>query len=153
MDRYQKVHAGFSLIEVLVALVVAAIALLALASAQIKTLQFSLDSLRYTVATVEASNIHERIWPNLCKYQQGTEPTIAELTSEVANAGIYQYQLPSDFVFSNSPYTGVAGTVPTAPADFVLTVSWSDAKQKDFNQVQLSSSFPWLRNGNPDGCL
>lgn len=136
------------------AFIVAAIALLGLAGAQIKALQFATDSLRYTVATVEASNIQERIWPNLCSYQQGTEPAVAELLSEIADGAIYQYTLPSNYLFSSSPYAGSAA--PALPADFILTVSWSDARQADaaqVNPVTLSTSFPWLRNGNPDGCL
>lgn len=45
-----KVHSGFSLLEVLVALIVATVALLGLATAQLKSLQYVTNSFNYTAS-------------------------------------------------------------------------------------------------------
>lgn len=148
-----KACRGLSLIEVLIAMLLVAIGLLGLAAAQIKTMQFASSSLQQTIASIQLQNAIERIWPDLCRLQQGNliydakyKTTLAPDIS-VDPAG-YQVEFPA-FDFKQSPLTTQA--VPL----FALTVQWQDRRQRDqtAHQLDINTGFPWLRNGNPTGCL
>ena len=62
-------HSGFSLLEVMISFLVVAIALIALLTAQLRSLQFVNDSFNYTVSLVQANNVIERMLPRLCELQ------------------------------------------------------------------------------------
>ena len=62
---------GFTLIEVLIALLVSNIALLGLAAGQLKSLQYATNSFNYTVSLIQANNAAERIWADICMLQDG----------------------------------------------------------------------------------
>lgn len=148
--------AGFTLMEVLVAMLIAAMALLGLAASQIRAIQFSQLSLQQTVAGIETNNVLERIWPDLCALQGGKTATIAggdafvpsryQLPADRQIPGL-QLTLPANYVFTNSPYSSATQT-------FLLQSRWHDSKlaQAASNQLSLKASFPWLRNGNNAGC-
>ncbi|MCG7543261.1 prepilin-type N-terminal cleavage/methylation domain-containing protein [Pseudoalteromonas sp. MM17-2] len=69
--RVKAIQSGFSLLEIMVSVAIAAIALLGLGSAQLKSLQYATSSFNYTMAIVQANNAAERIWPNLCTLKHG----------------------------------------------------------------------------------
>lgn len=69
--RVKAIQSGFSLLEIMVSVAIAAIALLGLGSAQLKSLQYATSSFNYTMAIVQANNAAERIWPNLCALKHG----------------------------------------------------------------------------------
>jgi len=129
-----KKQLGFTLIEVLVALVLSAIALLGLAVAQIKSLQYATNSFHYTVSLIQANNAVEQFWLDLCDLQQGNqaydEGYKTSLSPELSG---YYITLPDSF--SN---------------DFQLLIDWNDERLTDGleNQVQINVSFPDL----PAGC-
>ncbi|WP_105166742.1 type IV pilus modification PilV family protein [Pseudoalteromonas sp. T1lg23B] len=60
---------GFSLIEVMVSMLIASIALLGLAATQLRTLQYATNSFDYTVGLILGQNAMERIWSRLCDIQ------------------------------------------------------------------------------------
>jgi len=149
---------GFSLMEVLVAMLLASIGLLGLARAQLKALQYAGSSLSYTVATIQAHNAVERIWPQLCALQQGGTPFDAVFINNLqpqVNLDPPGYQIDvGNFAFTNSPYQ----PAPAAPLPLPmleLRVRWTDRRLDDgeANMMDIQSSFPWLRNGNPTGCI
>ncbi|CAM4027558.1 MULTISPECIES: type IV pilus modification PilV family protein [Pseudoalteromonas] len=132
---------GFSLLEVMLSVVIAGIALLGLAAAQLKSLQYATNSFNYTISLVQGQNTLERIWPRLCELQT-TNPALFTDANFRASLGpqINDYQL----------------TLPAAYAhDMQITVSWSDEriKQQDpaqlENQITLNASYPEL----PAGCI
>ncbi|OZB42547.1 MAG: hypothetical protein B7X50_03815 [Alishewanella sp. 34-51-39] len=154
--KYSK---GFSLLEVLIAMLLAAIALLGLAAAQLRALQNVSNSLQSTYASIELQNVVERIWPQLCALQGGVTANGVNQTFTLADYTLSNYaislqieltanQIPD---FSVSPY--ISGGV-NPPQSIALTASWEDYRMDDqtLNTVELVSSFPWLVNGNPDGC-
>lgn len=57
---------GFSLIEVMITMLVMAIGLLGLAALQLKSVQFSQASLQQSMAAMQAADMTERLWSNLC---------------------------------------------------------------------------------------
>ncbi len=148
--------AGFTLMEVLVAMLIAAMALLGLAASQIRAIQFSQLSLQQTVAGIETNNVLERIWPDLCALQGGRTASTAggdafvparyQLPAQARIPGM-QLTIPTNYVFTDSPYSKAAQT-------FLLQSSWQDNRlaQAASNQLSLKASFPWLRNGNTNGC-
>lgn len=75
---------GFSLIESLISMLVMAIGLLGLAALQIKSVQFSQASMQQSMATVQATDMAERLWSNLCALSDDavTESLIEEWSAE-----------------------------------------------------------------------
>lgn len=147
---------GFTLMEVLVAMLVTALALLGLAASQIRAIQCSQISLQQTIAGIEANNVLERIWPELCALQGGSTASQAggdafaperyQLPAQWQIPGL-QLQWPANYRFDLSPYDA-----PLTP--LLLQVRWQDSRQAQAaaDQLSLKASFPWLRNGNSAGC-
>lgn len=125
---------GFTLIEVMVALVLSAIALLGLASAQIKSLQFSTNSFDYTVSLIQANNTVEQLWVDLCDIQQGVIEYNADYKASLSPS-LTKYRLTLPATFSNS---------------FQISVEWNDDRVTDGleNKINLNVSFPQL----PSNC-
>lgn len=134
-----KSQNGFSLLEVMISVVIASIALLGLASAQLKSLQYATNSFNYTVSLIQAQNTIERLWPHICELQT-TNP---DLFTDV------------DFRAALGPQ--IADYTLTLPAAFndemQVIVSWNDEriKQNDplglENQITLNASYPDLSAG------
>ncbi len=162
------VQGGFSLIEVLIAMLLAALCLLGLVLAQVKALQYAGSSLSYTVATVQAQNAIERAWPSLCALQRAELSYDAALQAQWLPAAGRDPQgfsislpLPDTFDFTASPYPytppqpgaiplpPAGASAPVLPASFIIRVSWNDTRLNDnqANVLDIDSSFPWLRNG------
>ncbi len=117
---------GFALLEILIALIVAAIALLGLGTLQLKALQSAYSSLEYTVATIHANNLVERVWGDLCNNQASAAVYTATLTS-------WRASLPA----------GTSGTVPTSFASSgTYTLNWSDSRLSDNNTLALQVTYP-----------
>ena len=151
MRQMKQLQHGFTLLEVLVAMLLAALGLLGLALAQVKALQYSSNSLTYTVAIIQANNALERIWPELCALQRGAlsydQPFRLFLSPQAEqDPANFTVQL-AEYDFTATPYNGTL--LPAAPADFRVVVSWEDARSTDnqANSVEVIGSFPWLRNG------
>jgi type IV pilus assembly protein PilV len=125
---------GFTLIEVLVALVISAIGLLGLAATQIKSLQYASNSFDYTISLIQANNAVEKFWLDLCDLQSGNQAY--------------------DQAFKDSLSPPLPGYTLTLPGnfsnDFELSVNWQDERLTDnlANQVNINVSFPQL----PAGC-
>ena len=69
LPNIQTLHArksGFSLVEVMVTLLVLSIGLLGIAALQVVTLQASSTSLHRSMAVIQANDLVERLWANVC---------------------------------------------------------------------------------------
>lgn len=77
--RLYRRSAGFSLIEVMVAVVVVAIGLLGIAAVQLKTLSTSSESSGLSISTIQANDFGERLWAAACVLAQNADqrPAIA----------------------------------------------------------------------------
>lgn len=122
-----KIQYGFTLVEVLIALVISSIALLGLAAGQLKSLQYATNSFNYTVSLVQANNAVERTWANLCDIQSGI--TAYDAAYSAAN---FQPQIGA--------YSLVAIPAPGAAFsdNLNISVSWSDARMADPNISRIS---------------
>ena len=65
-----KPKQGFTIVEVMIAMALSSIALLGLAVAQLKSLQYATNSFNYTVSLIQANNAVERTWVDLCDLQR-----------------------------------------------------------------------------------
>jgi len=79
-----KRQGGFSLIESLISMLVMAIGLLGLAALQIKSVQFSQASMQQSMAAIQATDMAERLWSNLCALNDEavTQTLIEEWSAE-----------------------------------------------------------------------
>lgn len=144
---------GFTLIEVLVAMVITAVALLGLAASQIKAMQYAQQSLQYTIAGIESVNVMERIWPDLCALQGGrTAPAGTALTFDTNRyVQTGALALPNLAItlpahnFTQSPYTA-------ASTEFLVRAQLQQQRQSNADALSMATRFPWLVNGNPNGC-
>lgn len=128
--EYRIKQQGFTMTEVLVSLVVSVTSLLALGKAQLSSLQHATNSFHYTVATIQAQNVIERIWPRICDIQR--QPARFE---DVNFRASLSQGMPSGFnlVLPNT----YQDTMP-------ITVTWQDGRIENQNSVSLNASFPHL---------
>ena len=75
--------AGFTLIEVLIALFLSTIILLGLAAGELKSLQYATNSFNYTLSLVQANNAVEKTWSKLCDLQTGALSYDADFVSSL----------------------------------------------------------------------
>lgn len=128
MRQHQGVVAtgGFALLEVLLAMLVAAIALLGLATLELRAVQSAQSSLNYAIATTQLNNLAEQLRANLCT-NRSTAATYQ------ATVQAWKTSLPS----------GLSASVPATYADsMTLTLSWQDTRMTTDNTVSLYPVFP-----------
>lgn len=127
-----KKQSGFSLLEVMISVVIAGIALLGLAAAQLKSLQYATNSFHYTVSLIQGQNTIERLWPHVCEIQK-TDPALFQDATfrESLKPQVNDYQLTIPASYSN---------------DMQINVGWVDKRMTDNaeNQISLNASFPDL---------
>jgi len=124
--RRHPVVRGFALLEIMIAMLVGAVALLGLGTLQLKTLQSAYSSLDYTIATIHANNLIEGVWSNLC----ANRVSGAVYTSTVQS---WRQTLPPS----------VSATVATSYSDSaVYNLTWNDARQSDNNSLSLRVTYP-----------
>ena len=117
---------GFALLEIMIAMLVGAVALLGLGTLQLKTLQAAYSSLDYTIATIHANNLVEGVWSNLCANQASG----AVYTSTVQS---WRQTLPQSISASvASSYSNSA----------VYRLTWNDVRQSDNNSLSLQVTYP-----------
>ncbi|OUS27735.1 prepilin-type N-terminal cleavage/methylation domain-containing protein [Thalassotalea sp. 42_200_T64] len=138
MKKHLFRQKGFSLLEVMIALIISAIALLGLAAGQVKSLQFARNSFDYTVSIIHANNAVERIWIDICQLQDARQAFDQQYIESLTPA-LQRYTLT---------LTGVAeGSFAN---DFTVSVQWSDQRMTDDlpNAAAINASYPQL----PAGC-
>ncbi|MCL1139011.1 type IV pilus modification PilV family protein [Shewanella pneumatophori] len=130
---------GFSLVEVMIAMFVSCVALLALAAGQLKSLQYANNSFQYTVALIQANNAVERVWADACDLQQGV---IAFDQAYIDNT------LAPDITGYSMALIGTAANAFNN--NFTINVSWTDERINNENQaindnqININAAFPQL---------
>lgn len=128
-----KKKAGFSLIEVMVALVVLSISLLGVAALQIKSLQSTHAAYQRTVASVIAQDASERLWMALAKG--------AINTSTIQTAWLDTWQA------SNVTLPGLQGSIVRNGNVYTVTVTWNESR---FSGEGTGVSFVYITRMLPD---
>ena len=123
---------GFSLIEVMVTLLVLSIGLLGVAALQVVSLQYSSTSLHRSIAVIQANDLVERLWANICQISDATERGNIVSGWDIAHAN----SLP-----------GRSGALRfTAPPVYEIEVSWSEQRlgegTRDFTYSTILPNLP-----------
>lgn len=123
MMKAKKIAGGFSLVEVLVALVVLSIGLLALAGLQLKSVQFAHSSYQRSVAVSQANDLIERIWAGVC--------VAPDSNNGICGSG----SICADWQAEHNNTPGMPGwngilelDDPGPPLRYRIQISWSDPR-------------------------
>ncbi|MBK8183103.1 MAG: type IV pilus modification protein PilV [Candidatus Competibacteraceae bacterium] len=101
---------GFTLLEVMVALLILSVGLLGLAGLQLHALQYTHSSYQRTVVNIQALDMAERMWTHL-----------AEPLAEVeAWQNLNKSSLPA--------WKGTVSAVAEQAGDYLITISWMDQR-------------------------
>ena len=139
MNNKHTYEQGFTLVEILIAIVLSTIVLLGLAAAQLKSLQYATNSFNYTVSLIQANNAVERTWVNLCNLQTGAIPY---------NNQYFDVIKPqvNNYTMTLAPAIGAAFS-----NNLTITVSWTDQRLTDVaqqnvnqNQAVVEAVFPQI---------
>ncbi|MDA7746144.1 prepilin-type N-terminal cleavage/methylation domain-containing protein [Psychromonas sp.] len=128
---------GFSLLEVIIALVVSNIALLGLVAGELKSLQYANNSYQYTVALIQANNVVERVFNDVCTLKT---------TPSKFDADYVQ----NDLALLNNKYALTFSDMSAGFSEnFNVYVSWDDKRMDDnnLNKVAVKASYPTVKSG------
>jgi type IV pilus assembly protein PilV len=114
---------GFSLLEVLIAVLVIAIGLLGMAALQLKTVQNSHSAFQRTLASVIAMDASERLWINL-----GDAPTKTAATIQTEWLTAWNGVLPAAATASSIEDLG--------GGKWRISVRWQENRLADTNAVE-----------------
>lgn len=117
MRTLKTTQRGFSLIESMITMLVMAIGLLGLAVLQLRSVQFSQASLQQSMAAIQAADMGERLWSNLCALGD----------ADVASTLIDEWQDAH-----TGSMAGWRGRVTRhAPYRYTIDIEWEDTKKLD----------------------
>ena len=118
-----KRQAGFSLLEALVALFILSFGLIALASLQLKSLQYSQASFQRNLALLQANDLHERLWASVC--------SLNELDFSTCGSNQICSQWAAEHNKTMPEWTGglhKSSTANVNPIAFNIRINWRDVK-------------------------
>lgn len=108
---------GFSLIEVMVTLLVLSIGLLGVAALQVAALQYSNTSLHRSMAVIQANDLVERMWTNICEITDSTQQSAIVADWNAA--------------YLNSIPDRSGALDPSAAPVYEIEVAWSEQRLDD----------------------
>lgn len=126
---------GFSLIEVMIAMIVSNIALLGLVAGELKSLQYANNSYQYTVSLIQANNVVERLFTEVCTLSDN--PALFNQTyidNNLQPIDGYNLTFNAQVNAGAGPFT----------EEFTLYIDWVDERMIDnnVNKVAVMASFP-----------
>lgn len=137
-----KQQGGFSLLEIMITVIIANIALLGLVAGEVKSTQYANNSYQYTVSLIQANNVAERLLNDICNFKNGDKTFNADYAQSGDITPIDGYQLSLEFE------SNVDGSLPS---DLNITVSWVDERMDEDeqagNQVKITAHFPEVESG------
>ena len=143
----RPIHAsGFTLIEILIALLVLSIGLLGLAAVQFQSLQNSHASYERSMATMQARDLVERLWGGICDLYNAD----GEIVSGGEEAIFEQWEADQNGVgtFAGQDWTP-ALEHDTETDAWTITIEWVGRADRDEEIIHLFRIPPPLR---PDSC-
>ena len=139
---------GFTLIEILIALLVLSIGLLGLAAVQFQSLQNSHASYERSMASMQARDLVERLWAGICVLYDTNGIVVPGAQAPIMTA--WQADHNGVGTFAGQGWTPTL-TPPATSADvWTITIDWTGRAQGQPEQIRhLFRLPPPLR---PDSC-
>lgn len=142
-----KKNTGFTLIEVLVAMLVLAVGLLGLAGLQAASLKNNQSAYNRSQATQLAYDIADRMRANsteslgytsiqaenAVKKDQCTQVSASCTAVDMASNDLYEWNLAIKNSLPSTPNTPATGTITTSGNVFTVTIRWDDDRDGDID--------------------
>ncbi|WP_051246164.1 type IV pilus modification protein PilV [Thioalkalivibrio sp. ALE19] len=120
-------QAGFTLIEILVALIIISVGLLGLAGAQMLSLQSSQTSYERTIAVIQSRDLVERLWAGICDvYDDG-----GDLEGGDENTIVEQWGNDHDGTLGDPDEDSWDPTVSADSEVITITIEWDSRREDD----------------------
>ena len=139
MSRRRKQQRGLLLMEALVALLISSVVLVGLAVGQLKSLQYANNSFQYTLALIQANNVVERVWSDVCEIQHGVKEFDQAYIDNTLAPSLVGYKMKLEGAEANA-----------FSDNFTVNISWEDARVNNENisindnQINVIAAFPKL---------
>lgn len=128
-------QAGFTLIEILVALIIISVGLLGLAGAQMLSLQSSQTSYERTIAVIQSRDLVERFWAGICDvYDDG------ELEDGNGNTIVERWKNDHDGTLGTLNDNSWNPTVSANSEVITIDIRW-DSRREDDDGVTVREQF------------
>jgi type IV pilus assembly protein PilV len=133
MSARRKVR-GFTLVEVLIALIVLSIGLLGIAAMYVETLRANRSALSRTQAIALASDLADRIRSNRVPANNYTGTGVN--ARAIADLAAWEAQVADQLPGGDASVTFRAGTA-TTPSQYMIQVTWTEVGQNDPSTFEL----------------
>jgi len=117
---------GFTLIEILVALVILSIGLLGIAALQLRSVQSSQASFERSVATLQARDLVERMWAGICTLHDANGHIVPNAQAPIETA--WRADHTNTNTFADQGWNAVLSQ-PTGTHVWTITISWAGRNQ------------------------
>ena len=139
----RKAASGFTLIEILIALIILSIGLLGIAAVQLASVRNSHASFERSIAVVQARDLAERMWAGLCDLYDADGNIDANVETAIRNAWEADQNAAGTFIGQAwDPTLARNGDVWT------ITIEWMPRIQDQAEQLVHSFRLP----PRPDAC-
>ena len=130
----RPIHAsGFTLIEILIALLVLSVGLLGLAAVQFQSLQNSHASYERSMATMQARDLVERLWAGICDLYNEDGEIVTGAEGTIDDEGTILYSWKKDHVgiglFADQEKPDL--DLNTDTAVWTLTIDWVGRQERN----------------------
>ena len=136
--------AGFTLIEILVALVILSIGLLGVAGLQLRSLQTSHSSFERSIATLQARDLVERMWGGICTLYDNQGQIVPAGRDAIFTAWSNDHIATGTFAAAQgwTPVLATPTTPPTPTSVWTITISWTGRFQGQQEQIEHHFMLP-----------
>jgi len=141
---HKRKHAGFTLIEVLVSLLVFSIGLLGLAALQLQSLKFNQSAYQRSQASLMAYDVLDRMRSNVLAARNGnyniglddpgtltscTGTGVTCTSAQIATFDLFEWKQALAAVLPKGDGSIQESVPVTTPATFIITIEWSDDRE------------------------
>lgn len=125
----QKSSFGFTLLEILVALIVLSIGLLGVAALQLRSLQNSHASYERSIASLQARDLVERMWAGICTLHDANGIIVPGRQAPIEAAWRADHTNTNTNPFASQGWNAVLGSPPTGTHVWTITIRWTGRNQ------------------------
>lgn len=134
---------GFALIEVLIAMFIAAGAILALGIFHIKSVQNSQLAMQRTIATIQVNDLIDRVWINRCNSDY-VDQVFDDWDSHWSSSDVDHLELEDDQVAIQQLLSNRESSIETIDSDmkkYAVNISWVNGKVSVTDNDELQQNF------------